>query len=1063
MKKDIKIQGFKTFNKNLRKTKGGGVAILVRDNLTCHDLCDNHIYKVLECQEIKIEFNQNKSIILISIYIPPNTSNISIKEDFERLINKYKNEKDIIIGGDVNCQNEVWSELEDISITHLTRSKILIESMIDSNFYTLNTGECTYISDKNQNESALDISITSTRNTINFSWEVLRNKIISDHFPIIISSADITSKKEMKIISKFNIQKFKNSLNLNNCSNIEDLTKTIDKCRVENTKTHKINTQYTHRIWWNDDIKKYHRLKLAAMSIYNHRKSTENFIAFKKARAKLKLEIKKAKKKSWQKFTSEISPEMKITEMWNRIKIIKGFKSDTNQNKNNLIRSNPNLMKQFLAKNFSNDSIQITQSRKIKLPVTFWERDLEFWEIQKTIQNKKSTAPGHDKISYEMIKALDEKQLSVIHNTLNNEWLKGKVREDWKKILIITILKPGKDPNDIGNYRPIALICTFVKIINSIILERINQFVTENNLLPDSTFGFRKNRSTSTCLNELTQIIFNNKSKNLQSIVLFLDISKAYDNVNINKLKSILDNCLLPPRIINWLISFLTCREIFMSSNSESASVITSKGIPQGDPISPCLFNLYTRDLHTNNNKNFPKILQYADDLVVIASAKTLTEAEQMAKRGISWLINKLRAIDLEINKEKSVAFLPFSKPSLKVNLEIQSYKIPQTNEHKFLGVIFDKNFNFMKHCQMIRENCNGRMNILKSISGLNHGAHPKNLIYTYRALIRSRIEYAAPVVANGSQSALKLLDTVNNQALKIALGALTGTATHILYAEASEIPLKFRREYIAMKELIKAKVNRINVSWINTTNNTANTFMQKTGTEFQNVINQMSNTNKIVEPRQLENLSISTKIANKNINKKHENVHNLKTQIREMIDLDFQHWNKLFTDGSKMGDKIGGAVYDTNKNNSIKFKIINENIGIMSAELQAIYEAINLGLREKYHNIVIFTDSKSSCQSILNKNHITHSNLLQNILQTISDNICTNFHIQWIPGHFNIKENEIADKLAKESIINGNEILTPYSTSQILKLIQDKCFTKWESEYASLSNQKGKFHKKNS
>ena len=64
------------------------------------------------------------------------------------------------------------------------------------------------------------------------------------------------------------------------------------------------------------------------------------------------------------------------------------------------------------------------------------------------------------------------------------------------KISVITpLFKKGK-PGDINNYRPIALLSQFSKILEKIISNRFLHFIDKHNLLYAKQYGFIRNSST---------------------------------------------------------------------------------------------------------------------------------------------------------------------------------------------------------------------------------------------------------------------------------------------------------------------------------------------------------------------------------------------------------------------------------------------------------------------------------------------------------------------------------------------------------------------------------------
>lgn len=69
-----------------------------------------------------------------------------------------------------------------------------------------------------------------------------------------------------------------------------------------------------------------------------------------------------------------------------------------------------------------------------------------------------------------------------------------------KTIKIVAIPKPGKNPETVEGVRPISLMNCELKLLNSAILKRLEEFLEEKGTLLALSFGFRKRMSTITCL-----------------------------------------------------------------------------------------------------------------------------------------------------------------------------------------------------------------------------------------------------------------------------------------------------------------------------------------------------------------------------------------------------------------------------------------------------------------------------------------------------------------------------------------------------------------------------------
>lgn len=122
-----------------------------------------------------------------------------------------------------------------------------------------------------------------------------------------------------------------------------------------------------------------------------------------------------------------------------------------------------------------------------------------------------------------------------------------------------------------------------------------------------------------------------------------------------------------------------------------------------------------------------------------------------------------------------------------------------------------------------------------------------------------------------------------------------------------------------------------------------------------------------------------------------------------------------------------------------------------MSAELEAIYVALQYISRNGIMNAVIMTDSKSGCEFILNQmDKDERDETTDKILNMASTYKTT---IQWIPGHTGVQGNEMADRLAKAGLdqdnICNNKIFIHDAWNYFERLSEEGA-QQWYLEYTS-------------
>ena len=112
------------------------------------------------------------------------------------------------------------------------------------------------------------------------------------------------------------------------------------------------------------------------------------------------------------------------------------------------------------------------------------------------MNNKK--APGEDSITGEMFKQTFEIFPKYITAMYNGCLRKGVFPKRWKRAKLIPVVKPGKeDSEEVTKFRPISLLNIEGKIMEKILITRINYWAYSTKFLNNNQYGFTPQRSTT--------------------------------------------------------------------------------------------------------------------------------------------------------------------------------------------------------------------------------------------------------------------------------------------------------------------------------------------------------------------------------------------------------------------------------------------------------------------------------------------------------------------------------------------------------------------------------------
>ena len=338
---------------------------------------------------------------------------------------------------------------------------------------------------------------------------------------------------------------------------------------------------------------------------------------------------------------------------------------------------------------------------------------------------------GHDRISNKIISYILPSLTPILHPLYNILLYRGHYLLFWKRAMGLMILKPNKKKSDPGSFRPISL-CNLGRVLESIVTTRLCSWAESTNLLPPEQSGFRKKRSVNDRLFQLTQIVAQQFARRRTQHVgaIFLDVEKAFDRVWHNGLRYKLLNLNLPPLLARWISNFLKDRVVqAYIMGTKSRDVIINHGVPQGSPLSPILYLIFTHDLPPIS-KVFRSI--FADDLKYFVAGPNLsiiTTKLQQSMDDLAVYANEWR-IGLNAGKTSKLLFQRSTRYLPDWHITLHGRAIRSVTYAKFLGITFATTLPFTKHFHAITNLARHRLLKLLSISTSTHGPSPSTIYH---------------------------------------------------------------------------------------------------------------------------------------------------------------------------------------------------------------------------------------------------------------------------------------------------------------------------------------------
>ena len=202
---------------------------------------------------------------------------------------------------------------------------------------------------------------------------------------------------------------------------------------------------------------------------------------------------------------------------------------------------------------------------------------------------KTDTAPGPDGFSVSFYKGCWESVKGILFELVNAFYL-GNLDISRLNYGVITLIPKIKEANNVRQFRPICLLNVSFKIFTKVVTIHINS-VADHIISPTQT-AFMRGRNILEGVVILHETIHELHRKNQSGIILKIDFEKAYDKVKWNFLLQSLRMKGFSSKWIEWIKSFISGGSVAVNINDEVGPYFqTKKGVRQGDPLSPILFN----------------------------------------------------------------------------------------------------------------------------------------------------------------------------------------------------------------------------------------------------------------------------------------------------------------------------------------------------------------------------------------------------------------------------------------------------------------------------------------
>ena len=371
---------------------------------------------------------------------------------------------------------------------------------------------------------------------------------------------------------------------------------------------------------------------------------------------------------------------------------------------------------------------------------------------------------GPDEIHPKVLKECPLPLVDFVHSLFVLCLTNGLIPAEWKTHKITPIPKKG-DLLEISNYRPISLLCILSKAFESIIFQKIIDFISPK--LSQYQFGFIKNKSCLTQLLSAFSIIHQAVDNKQQVDMVYLDFRKAFDSVPHQELLYKLWRMGITGNLWCWFRNYLSGRSHYVLYENEMSSTLpVISGVPQGSILGPLLFIVYVNDIP--EAINYSHCYLFADDaklLQVINSPEDQTELQEDLSAISSWC--KKWNLTLNSNKCSAVHFSTQSTQQL-ATYSIDARIIPFFESQRDLGVIVSDTLSWSHQCDLVCSKAYRALHVIRrNVPPTSHIRLKKQL---YLILVKSHVSYCCQLWRPYLLKDIQSIERIQRRATKYIL-----------------------------------------------------------------------------------------------------------------------------------------------------------------------------------------------------------------------------------------------------------------------------------------------------
>ncbi|KAI8119174.1 RNA-directed DNA polymerase from mobile element jockey [Lucilia cuprina] len=686
----VNIPGYNIHRNDREIRRGGGVCLYISQKFKSRVIYQRMVESVFESLFVEIIVGHNCSILIGVIYLPNLSFNVCENELCD-ISAQYNN---VIMMGDFNV--DLFSRAEEV-----------YNFCNHSSLSLVHNSQPTHYCNDRHSTSLIDYFLVSNIEEVSHKGQFQLPVLNSNHAIICISvNLEINSRSDPIFYRDYK------SFNLNHC--ISDL-RSLDFSPIYTNYMPDVQISFFNAIvyelynnhiplrqlkkrnpndWINHpDVKAARENRDLAFRAMRENRSENTVRNYCILRNRLKSIIRKTRRRFYINFFSNCDQG----QIWKRLRSVGAI----GDNQNNL-EIDPNTFNEYARMPRVQGPV-IAFDRTSNNLTGFSFRNVNVTEVLNALLRLKSNAVGADMIPLKFLKLIFPEIVTHLTFIINSCITRSYFPLEWKVGRIVPVPKV-KNPISVEDFRPISILSCCSKIFEILLKDQMDPFLEEFGAINSFQSGFRKGFNTSTLMLGITESIRENLDKHLVSVLVFLDLNKAFDSLCHELIaKKLIDQFGFSILSSKLLYSFLSNRSQYVRVGNQCSNLLSLyRGVPQGSILGPLLFLLYINDIFTIFSKF--KCYTYADDIQLLASSRinNLKSFERDLNIELDNVVTWSRQNFLDLNPNKCKVMFFSGNWDCHLGIFLNGESIESVSTYKSLGFHIDHKLTFSHHINSI-------------------------------------------------------------------------------------------------------------------------------------------------------------------------------------------------------------------------------------------------------------------------------------------------------------------------------------------------------------------------